>query len=231
MRPLFSASLMCTDFLHITEELDILNEGCDMFHVDIMDGHFCRNITLSPSIIKSLRPAMKLPVDAHLMVTEPGDYLEALAAAGTDIISVHAETINVNAFRTIRRIRELGCKVGVVLNPASPIDWIDQYAEEIDLLTIMTVDVGYAGQPFIPKMLKKIEQARALREERNLRYLIQIDGACGPKTYGVLNAAGADAYVMGSSGLYRKGMTLAESCRRMREDFTMAVTEYEKKAG
>lgn len=226
MKPLFSPSLMCMDFLHASEEIEILNAGCDMYHADIMDGHFCKNITLSPSIIQSLRPALKKPVDAHLMVTDPGDYLEVLAKAGTDFISVHAETINVNAFRTLRRIRELGCKTGVVLNPGSPLSWVEQYADQIDLLTIMTVDVGYAGQPFIPTMLKKIEQAYDLRESMGLHYLIQIDGACGPNTYGALNAAGADAYVMGSSGLYRKGMTLAESCSRMREDFRVAVEEY-----
>ena len=229
MKPLFCPSLMCMDFLHAAEEIEILNSGCDMYHVDIMDGHFCKNITLSPSVIKSLRPALEKPVDAHLMVTDPGDYLEALAEAGTDYISVHAETINTNAFRTLRTIRELGCKTGVVLNPGSPLSWVEQYTDQIDLLTIMTVDVGYAGQPFIPSMLRKIAQAYELRESQGLNYLIQIDGACGPKTYGALNAAGADAYVLGSSGLYRKGMSLAESCSRLHEDFRAAVAEYNQK--
>ncbi len=227
MKALFCPSLMCMDFLHAAEEIEILNAGCDLYHVDIMDGHFCRNITLSPSIIKSLRPAMKLPVDAHLMVTDPEQYFEALAAAGTDYISVHAETINVKAFRTMRHVRELGCKTGLVLNPATPLSYVEEYIEEVDLLTIMTVDVGYAGQPFIPAMLKKIAQAKKLREERGLDYLIQIDGAVGPKTYGALHAAGADAYVMGTSGLYRKGMTLKESCERLHADFEEAVRAYE----
>ena len=228
MKPLFCPSLMCMDFLHASEEIEVLNAGCDMYHVDIMDGHFCKNITLSPSIIKSLRPALTKPVDAHLMVTDPGDYLEALSDAGTDYISVHAETINANAFRTLHRIRELGCKTGVVLNPGSPLSWVEQYADQIDLLTIMTVDVGFSGQPFIPTMLRKIEQACNLRESLGLHYLIQIDGACGPNTYGALNAAGADAYVMGSSGLFRKGMTLEESCSRMHEDFRAAVEQYNR---
>lgn len=219
MNPIFSASIMCMDFLNVERDMKILNETCDMYHADIMDGHYAPNITLSPSIIKSIRKATKLPIDAHMMVEKPKNFLEAVADAGADYISVHAETINVDAFRTMSRIRSLGCRFGIVLNPATPVSYIQDYIEEIDLLTIMTVDIGYGGQPFIKQMVPKIKVAAQLKRENNYRYILQIDGSCNPGTYQILHEAGAEAYVMGSTGLFRKGLELRESALRMREEF------------
>jgi len=202
MIPKFSVSLMCMDFLDIRHQIEILNRRADLYHVDIMDGHFCKNIALSPDFMKSCGKVAKLPIEAHLMTKNPGDWLEAVAQAGASCISPHAETINADAFRTIGRIRELGCKVGVTLNPATPLSFIQHYLHHLDMLTIMTVDTGYAGQRFIPEMLKKIEQAQHLKKEKGYTYEIQVDGSCNAKTFRSLFESGTEVFVLGSSGLF-----------------------------
>ncbi len=202
MKPEFSVSLMCMDFLDIKNQLEILNKRADMYHVDIMDGHFCKNITLSPDFIRAAGRAAKLPMDVHLMTENPNDWLEPVAKAGATYIAPHAETINTDAFRVLARIKELGCKAGVVLNPATPLQAIEHYIGRLDMVTIMTVDVGYAGQPFIPEMLDKIAEAKRLREKKGYHYKIQIDGSCNVKTFGRLREAGADVFILGSSGLF-----------------------------
>lgn len=222
-KPIFAASLMCMNFLRIEHDLSILNRYCDLYHADIMDGHYCQNLALSVAFIRSIHKSAALPIDAHLMVTDPNDYLEELAQAGAACISVHAETVNADAFRTIRKIESLGCKVGIVLNPATPLSCIEYYLPHIDLLTIMTVDVGYAGQPFIPEMLEKIRQAHMLKVKNGYRYLIQTDGANNPATYRNLYDAGARSFVMGSTGLFKLDSDLETACRQMRSDFQKAT--------
>ena len=140
MKPLFNPSLMCMDLLNIKEQIEILNERADMYHVDIMDGHFVKNITLSPDFVKAIDKVVKIPMDCHLMVTDPDDYIESLAQAGAGYICPHAETINSDAFRIINKIRANGCKVGVVLNPATPLSYIQHYIHLVDKITIMSVD-------------------------------------------------------------------------------------------
>lgn len=198
----FAVSLMCMDFLKIREQLELLNARADLYHVDIMDGHYCQNITLSPALVESFAQVATLPMDVHLMTTRPGDWLAPCAQAGASVLSPHAETINTDAFRTFNEIERLGCKAGAVLNPATPLSFARHYLERLHLLTLMTVDVGFAGQPFIAQMLPKIEEAAEFRERHGLRYLIQIDGGCNRATYRSLRDAGADVLVMGSSGLF-----------------------------
>jgi D-allulose-6-phosphate 3-epimerase len=223
MQPKFAASLMCMDLLHISQQLQILNRHCDLYHADIMDGHFCPNLTLSPDFIRAIRPAAALPIDVHLMVSTPNNYIDALAAAGADILSLHAECINTDAFRTIRRVKEAGCQFGVVLNPATPLCFVESYLDQVDILTIMTVDVGFAGQPFIPQMLDKIAKAQVLREEHGYHYLIQSDGANNAATYQPLYQAGVRSFVMGSSGLFRRDEDLESCCHMMKQEFHEAV--------
>lgn len=220
---IFSASLMCMDFMSIRESLDILEQNCSMLHVDIMDGHFCSNLALSPGFIRAVRPNTKLGIEAHLMISRPEELLEELASAGTDLISLHAETINTSAFRIIRKVKELGCKVGIVLNPATPLEYVGPYLEQADVLTIMTVDVGYAGQPFIPEMLAKIRQAEQLRREHGYKYIIQSDGANNKRTYRALYEAGVRSFVMGSTGLFGLSTKLEEACMMMRNEFEQAL--------
>lgn len=185
MKPMFNPSLMCMDLLNIKEQLQILNTRADFYHVDIMDGHYVKNITLSPDFCKAIRPVCRIPLDCHLMVTTPDDFIEPLAKAGAGFICPHAETINADAFRIVNKIRSLGCKVGVVLNPATPVSYIQHYIHLLDKVTVMTVDPGFAGQPFIREMLDKINELKVLKEEKGYKYLIEVDGSCNEKTFGI----------------------------------------------
>jgi len=190
------------DLLNIKEQIEILNDRADFYHVDIMDGHFVKNITLSPDFVKAISPVCKAPLDCHLMVTDPDNYIESLAAAGAAYICPHAETINSDAFRIINKIKSVGCKVGVVLNPATPLSYIKHYIHLLDKITIMTVDPGFAGQPFIREMLDKIREAKALKEEKGYKYLIEVDGSCNERTFKELYEAGTEVFIVGSSGLF-----------------------------
>jgi len=223
MEPIFSASLMCMSFLNVERDLHDLNKGCNMLHADVMDGHFAKNLTLSPDFIRDVRSVSSIPIDVHLMVQNPEQYLDTLIDIGVSFISVHLETINVNAFRLMRKIKEAGIGFGLALNPATPIEAAQHLLSEIDLLTIMTVDVGYAGQAFIPQMLDKIEKANDLKKKYDHSYIIQIDGACGPKTYDLLWQAGATSFVVGTSGLFGRKDTIPASCALMREEFAAVV--------
>lgn len=219
MKPFFKISLMCMDFLDIKNQVEILNEEFDGFHMDLMDGHFCRNITLSPDFINAVGKIAKKPMDIHMMTTNPNDWLDLCAKAGAKLLCPHAETINTDAFRTINRIKSLGCEAGVALNPATPLTYCREYLGKIDLLTIMTVDVGFAGQPFIVEMLDKISEAKRLREENNWHYRIMIDGSCNKNTFKQLYEAGADGFVLGSSGLFSLDKDLRTACKKAKAIF------------
>lgn len=219
MKPEFNVSLMCMDLMDIRHQLEILDTRVDGYHVDIMDGHYCKNITLSPDFLAACTSVAEKPFDVHLMTTNPNNWLEPCAKAGARLISPHAETINTDCFRTLNRIQELGCEVGVTLNPATPLDTCRHYLNRIDMLTLMTVDVGFAGQPFIVEMLDKIAEARRLREANHWHYKIMIDGSCNQKTFKQLYDAGADVFVLGSSGLFSLDEDLENAWERMKEQF------------
>lgn len=220
MKPFFRISLMCMDFLDIKKQIEILNEEFDGYHMDLMDGHFCKNITLSPDFIKSIGKIAKIPMDIHMMVTNPNDWIDLCVDAGAKLISPHAETINADAFRTINYIKSKNCEVGVTLNPATPLSSCMEYLGRIDMLTIMTVDVGFAGQPFIEEMLAKISEAKRLREQNAWHYRIMIDGSCNKKTFKSLYNAGADGFVLGSSGLFSLDKDLKIACKKAKQIFT-----------
>lgn len=225
MKVQFSVSLMCMDFLNIGEQIKALNSETDYYHADVMDGHFCKNITMSPDLISSICKVSTKPMDVHLMTTNPNDWIEPLAKAGVTTICPHAETINADAFRTLNRIRDLGCQAGIVLNPATPLSAIKHYMNRLSQITIMTVDVGFAGQPFIPEMLKKVEEAVSLREKHGYSYKIQIDGSCNNNTFKQLRDAGADILVLGTSGLFNRALNIHDAFAKMREDYTKITGE------
>lgn len=210
---------MCMDLLNLREQVEILNSRADFYHVDIMDGHYVKNITLSPDFVRVLKKITDLPIDCHLMVTDPDDYIEALAKAGAAYICPHAETINADAFRVINKIKSFGCKFGVVLNPATPLSYIQHYIHLVDKITIMSVDPGFAGQPFIREMLDKIREAKRLKQENGYRYLIEIDGSCNEKTFHDLEEAGAEVFIVGSSGLFGLDDDLAAAWDKMQNIF------------
>lgn len=198
----FSPSLMCMDLSKFKEQVEVLNKKADFYHVDIMDGHFVKNITLSPFFIQELKKISKLPIDAHLMVENPSDFVDMTIDAGADYISLHAETINGEAFRLAHYIKEKGKKFGVVLNPETPIETIRHYIHHVDKLTIMTVDPGFAGQKFVVEMIDKIKEAKELKEKYGYKYLITIDGSCNKNTFQQLLEAGAEVLIVGTSGLF-----------------------------
>ncbi|HIE0704941.1 TPA: D-allulose 6-phosphate 3-epimerase [Serratia marcescens] len=223
MKYQISPSLMCMNLMDIRQQLAVLNRHADMLHIDIMDGHYVKNITLSPFFIEQIRPHTSLLLDVHLMVENPTDFIDPIARAGADFICPHAETINRDAFRVINQIRALGKKVGVVLNPATPVEFIRHYLHLLDKITVMTVDPGYAGQPFIPEMLEKIRQLRDLKRQQNLSYLIEIDGSCNQRTYRDLMAAGAEVLIVGSSGLFNLDPDLETAWEKMLDQMRQAA--------
>ncbi len=225
MKPMFNPSLMCMDLLNIKEQIQILNTRADLFHIDIMDGHFVKNITLSPDFCRTIRPICDIPLDCHLMVTTPDDFIEPLARAGAGYICPHAETINADAFRIINKIRANGCKVGIVLNPATPVSYIQYYIHLIDKITVMSVDPGFAGQPFIREMLDKIAELRRLKEEKGCHYLIEVDGSCNANTFKELAEAGAEVFIVGTSGLFGLDPDLKKAWDKMTDNYEKAVSD------
>ncbi|MBY4797185.1 ribulose-phosphate 3-epimerase [Collinsella sp. AGMB00827] len=210
-KPLIAPSLMCIDVLRVSQELPVMDQAFDLYHVDVMDSHFCPNMALTPAFANSLRKASSIPMDVHLMVENPTLFTEMFQLGEQDCLSFQAETIERNAFRLIKRVREKGNQFGVVLSPATPLATTAAYLDQVDILTIMTVDTGFAGQTFIPAMLDKIAEARSVRAERGLNFKIQIDGQVNMSTYKTLYEAGADILVVGNSGLFDLKPTLPEA--------------------
>ncbi len=217
-----SPSLMCMDLLKFKEQIEFIDRHADYFHIDIMDGHFVPNLTLSPFFVSQVRRLASKPLDCHLMVTRPQDYIASLAAAGADFITLHPETINGQAFRLFDEIRRHGMKVGLILNPETAIDTMKYYIHKADKITVMTVDPGFAGQPFIPEMLEKIAELKEWRTREGLSYEIEIDGSCNQGTYQRLIEAGADVLIVGSSGLFSHSPDVAEAWNIMAQQIVQA---------
>ena len=196
---LLAPSILSADFSNLSQQIRLTEiGGADWIHCDIMDGHFVPNITFGPVAVKAVRKLTKLPVDVHLMIEKPDKYLEDFAKAGADYISVHVEEA-VHLNRTINRIKELGCKAGVVINPATSVESVKDVAEYIDLLLIMTVNPGFGGQKFIPNSIRRIKEAVDLRSERHANFLIEIDGGVNIDTIKKAHSAGVDVFVAGSA--------------------------------
>jgi len=221
----FAPSLMCMNFLKLKEQIEFLNTKADFFHVDIMDGHYVRNITLSPLFIEQIKPISRIPIDAHLMVDDPLFMIEMVAKSGADYITVHAETIWREAFRIISLIKSYNCRVGIALNPSTSVEQIKYYIHLIDKITIMTVDPGFAGQPFIEEMLRKISEVKNLKERNNYNFLIEVDGSCNKKTFKNLIEAGTEVFVIGSSGLFSLSEDIANAWELMQKDFSNALQD------
>lgn len=196
---ILAPSILSADFSNLSQQIRLTEMGgADWIHCDVMDGHFVPNITIGPVIVKAVRKITKLPVDVHLMIEKPDRYLEAFADAGADYISVHVEEV-VHLNRTINRIKELGCKAGTVINPATPVAAITDIAEYLDLLLIMTVNPGFGGQKFITNSIRRIEEAANLRSKLKAKFLIEIDGGVNTDTIVMAKKAGVDVFVAGSA--------------------------------
>ncbi|SNR90699.1 ribulose-phosphate 3-epimerase [Anaerovirgula multivorans] len=192
-------SILSADFSNLIADVTKVEEaGCDLLHIDVMDGHFVPNITLGPPIVKSLKGKTKLPFDVHLMIENPDKYIEDFVNAGADIISVHSETC-IHLHRTIQQIKKHGVKAAVALNPATPLTVIEYVLEDLDMVLIMTVNPGFGGQSFIPSMIEKIKKLKTMIEERNLNIDIQVDGGIKPDNVHLVTGAGANVIVAGSA--------------------------------
>ena len=192
-------SILSADFSKLGEEiLAVEKGGADYIHIDVMDGHFVPNITIGPLIVDAIRPITKLPLDVHLMIENPDQYIEAFAKAGADYITVHVEASR-HLHRTIQNIKSYGIKAGVVLNPATPVESIQHIIADIDMVLLMSVNPGFGGQKFIPEVLPKIRKVKEMAEQKGLDIEIEIDGGVNSETAKLCMEAGANVLVAGSA--------------------------------
>lgn len=196
---LLAPSLLSADFVRLAEEIARVEAaGADWLHLDIMDGHFVPNLTFGPPVVAAIRKISKLPLDVHLMVSNPAALVEQFAEAGADYLTVHVET-EPHLHRLVNRIRELGVKPAVTLNPATSVDLLDEILSEVDMVLVMSVNPGFGGQKFIPASLDKIRRLRQKLKRLDRQVLIEVDGGVNQETAPQLIEAGVDVLVAGSA--------------------------------
>ncbi|HUP56816.1 MAG TPA: ribulose-phosphate 3-epimerase [Bdellovibrionota bacterium] len=196
-KTLLAPSLLSADFSKLRDEIkDVEAAGADWIHVDVMDGHFVPNLTIGPLIVEAIRPHTKLPLDCHLMVSRPQDWIGAFAKAGADLITVHVEAAP-HLNRLLAQIKEAGCKAGVSVNPGTSLAVLEEVLDQVDLILLMSVNPGFGGQSFIESSLLKAERLSEARGD--LPFLIEMDGGLNAETIGRARKAGVDVFVAGSA--------------------------------
>jgi ribulose-phosphate 3-epimerase len=199
MSVLIAPSILSADFAALGDAIKAVERGgADLIHVDVMDGHFVPNITIGPPVVKSLRRVTSVPLDVHLMITDPDRYIEAFAAAGAAMISVHVEVLP-HLHRTVHAIKGLGVKAGVVINPATPVAALADIAGDVDYVLVMSVNPGFGGQTFIPRSESKVREVRALLDRAGNAGLVEIDGGIDQQNVARVVSAGARMIVAGSA--------------------------------
>lgn len=204
-------SILSADFGRLAEEIkDIERAGCDIVHVDVMDGHFVPNLTIGAPVVKSLRKVTKLPLDVHLMIDEPIKYIDDFLKAGSDWITIHVEATD-KVEETLEKIKAGGAKVGISVRPKTPLSDIESYLEKLDLVLIMTVEPGFGGQSFMPEMMQKVKDLKA---NPKFKGVVSVDGGINAETCGVAIEAGADIMVAGTAVFGKEDR--AEAIRTLR---------------
>jgi ribulose-phosphate 3-epimerase len=214
--PLIAPSILSADFARLGEEVRAIDEaGGDWIHIDVMDGHFVPNLTIGPGVVKALRPHTQKPFDVHLMISPVDPFLDAFAEAGADIITVHPEA-GPHLHRTVQRIKALGKKAGVSLNPATPVDALDYVLDELDLVLVMSVNPGFGGQKFITSQLGKIEAIGERIVQRGLKVELEVDGGIDAETAREAVGAGATVLVAGTAAFRGGPRAYANNIKALR---------------
>lgn len=209
MKKILAPSILSANFVNLEKEIrSVEMGGADWIHCDVMDGKFVPNITFGPIVVNAVKKITKLPIDVHLMIEKPDNYLDDFVKAGASYLTVHQEEV-VHLHRTVTRIKELGASAGVAINPATPVNTLLEIIEFTDLVLVMSVNPGFGGQKFIENSIKKIRELKSIKEERNLDFLIEVDGGVDTNTTKKLKDAGADAFVSGSAIFSKDNITAA----------------------
>lgn len=224
---MIAPSVGCCDLFHIKEQLTLINAKSDFLHMDIKDGVYVPSYGIGPDYLDYLNRHVEnlKPMDAHLMVKHPQQYLETFADAGAAYITPHTDCIDGDAFVTIRKIKALGCKAGVALSPSVPLQTIEYYLPLLDKVTIMLVDPGISGQPVDRQMFFKIRQLARIREERKLQFLIEADGSMNANLYRPLYESGADVVVLGPPALWNKDTNFEKAWSIMERELDTELSE------
>jgi ribulose-phosphate 3-epimerase len=216
MSSIIAPSILSADFLQLGDQIRACETaGADWIHVDVMDGHFVPNLTMGPFVVSACRRATRLPLDVHLMIEKPERLLEQFAGAGASHLTVHVETCP-HLHRTLEHIRSLGCKAGVTLNPGTPAAAIEPVLPFADLVLVMSVDPGFSGGAYIPKMVGKVAELRAMLDRIGSPAWLEVDGGITPETLPEMHAAGATAFVS-ATAVFKNPQGIAAGIRSLRE--------------
>ena len=222
MAKLIAPSILSADFSRLGEEVKaVAAAGADIIHFDVMDGHFVPNITVGPLVLEAVRKITPLPIDAHLMIDHPDQYVADFIKAGASYVSVHVEASR-HLHRSIQLIRSLGAKAGIALNPHTPVASMGYILDEVDFILVMTVNPGFGGQKFIPAAFKKVVELDQMRREHKLNFQIEIDGGVKPDNIAEISKAGVDIFVAGSAIFQSKNYT--ETIAQMRRAIASGLT-------
>lgn len=218
-----SPSLMCMNLATFAQDLAFMDPKVESYHLDIMDGHYVKNITLSPWFVAQVRANSTAKLSVHFMVDAPQDFIQSCIDAGADILCMHTDVIERQAFRLINLIKNQGKKAGVVINPSTPPTVLLPYIHLLDKVTVMTVDPGFAGQKFVTEAVDNIRTLAQWKREKGLDFQIEVDGSCNKNTWKLLHTAGTEVFITGSSGLFNLAPQLKEAWPLMEKEINSAL--------